>query len=183
MSTIAVLSLPGCLSSLASRTSTDEPSENTDGTGCNGEVQRLDRDFHFVNSRSDFKISISETPIELGDRVEIDVTNQSDSRAEAGTRFKFDIRSYDGSDWNSVYWKEPHTAWTAEAVHVESGESLSWEFTVDKSGIEAVGEGAPRYYVCDTIDPGRYMFVWWGVLDRESGEADKAIRTEFDVTS
>jgi len=103
-------------------------------------------------------------PLARGDPFRIELTNVSGRLAYVGNQGKYnlEVRTTDG--WTEVRGTDGEAlfGYTDEALGVEPGETLAWEFEMTDSGLVEGGPHADALRVCPDLVAGRYRFVFWG---------------------
>ena len=102
-----------------------------------------------------------------GDRFRIELTNVSGSEAYVGNQGKYNLEIRTEGGWTELRGTDGDATvgYTDEALAVEPGETLEWEFEMTESGLVEGGPHANALRVCPDLVPGRYRFVFWGAAD------------------
>lgn len=85
--------------------------------------------------------------------------------------------------WQSIIRYEGHV--DDVAICHEPGEGYRWEPTLAREGFTRLREDreyevGPDYYVCDSLEPGTYRFLYVGIDVRRA--TDFALGVQFTVT-
>ena len=106
----------------------------------------------------------ADEPLDRGDPFRIELTNVSDRSTYIGNQGKYnlEVRTEDG--WTEIRGADGEGSfeYTDEAIGVEPGETLVWEFEMTESGLVEGGPHADELRVCPDLVAGRYRFVFWG---------------------
>lgn len=109
-----------------------------------------------------------------GDELVVRLRNETDEPALTGNRWKYAVQQLD-DEWLHRLWVPRDHGWTDEAIEHAPGEGFTWAFGLDRTGLS---QGPFRG--CTAVRPGRYRFVYFGVIDAEA-EGDHALVAPFDV--
>ncbi|MFD1569490.1 hypothetical protein [Halorubrum laminariae] len=103
-------------------------------------------------------------PLARGDPFRIELTNVSDRPAHIGNQGKYNLELRTEAGWTEIRGTdgEGPFGYTDEAIGVDPGESLTWEFEMTESGLIEGGPHADVLRVCPDLAAGRYRFVFWG---------------------
>lgn len=102
-----------------------------------------------------------------GTRFRIELTNVSGRTAYVGNQGKYNLEVRTEAGWTELRGTEGDATfgYTDEALGVEPGETLEWEFGMTESGLVENGPHADVLRVCPDLVPGRYRFVFFGAAD------------------
>jgi len=102
-----------------------------------------------------------------GTRFRIELTNVSGRTAYVGNQGKYNLEVRTEAGWTELRGAEGDATfgYTDEALGVEPGEALDWEFEMTESGLVEGGPHADALRVCPDLVPGRYRFVFFGAAD------------------
>jgi len=102
-----------------------------------------------------------------GTRFRIELTNVSGRAAYVGNQGKYNLEIRTEGGWTELRGTEGDATfgYTDEALGVEPGETLTWEFEMTESGLVEGGPHADALRVCPDLVPGRYRFVFFGAAD------------------
>ncbi|GAA0714744.1 hypothetical protein J2744_002254 [Halorubrum trapanicum] len=102
-----------------------------------------------------------------GTRFRIELTNVSGQVAYVGNQGKYNLEIRTEEGWTELRGTEGDATfgYTDEALGVEPGETLEWEFEMTESGLVEGGPHADALRVCPDLVPGRYRFVFFGAAD------------------
>ncbi|MFC6771670.1 hypothetical protein ACFQDD_09105, partial [Halorubrum pallidum] len=103
-------------------------------------------------------------PLSRGDSFRIELTNVSDRPTHVGNQGKYNLELRTEGGWTEIRGTDGEGlfGYTDEALGVDPGETLTWEFEMTESGLTASGPHADDLRVCPDLVPGRYRFVFWG---------------------
>ncbi|WP_049983287.1 hypothetical protein [Halorubrum sp. BV1] len=103
-------------------------------------------------------------PLARGDPFRIELTNVSGRSAYVGNQGKYNLEVRTADGWTEVRGTDGEAlfGYTDEAIGVEPGETLAWEFEMTESGLVEGGPHADALRVCPDLVAGRYRFVFWG---------------------
>jgi hypothetical protein len=107
-----------------------------------------------------------------GGEVTVRLRNETDEERHTRNRRKYAIQHLD-DEWRHVLWTS-EGGWDDEAVAHAPGEGYTWTFSLDRES-----RSRDRYTVCTAVRPGRYRFVYFGVIDA-GDEGDHALVAEFE---
>ncbi|EMA58711.1 hypothetical protein [Halorubrum lipolyticum] len=102
-----------------------------------------------------------------GDRFRIELTNVSGHTTYIGNQGKYNLEIRTEEGWTELRGTEGDATfgYTDEALGVDPGETLDWEFEMTESGLVEGGPHADALRVCPELVPGRYRFVFFGAAD------------------
>ncbi|EMA66384.1 hypothetical protein [Halorubrum kocurii] len=102
-----------------------------------------------------------------GDRFRIELTNVSGRTAYVGNQGKYNLGIRTEEGWTELRGTDGDATfgYTDEAIGVDPGETLDWEFEMTESGLVEGGPHADSLRVCPDLVPGRYRFVFFGAAD------------------
>lgn len=117
---------------------------------------------------------VEETSYELGETVNITLTNVSGKELVTGNSSKHNFQLYTDEGWQDVRGTDPDTpvGYTDEGIIHSTGAGFEWEFELTEDGIVSENQNEEHLTVCPSLQPGRYRFLFW----------DPEIAVEFDVT-
>ena len=102
-----------------------------------------------------------------GTRFRIELTNVSWRVAYVGNQGKYNLEIRTAAGWTELRGTDGDATlgYTDEALAVDPGETLAWEFEMTESGLVEGGPHADGLRVCPGLVPGRYRFVFFGAAD------------------
>lgn len=100
-----------------------------------------------------------------GDTARIRLTNVTDESSHVGNHAKYNIQVYTESGWQDVRVtdEDRYFDYTDEALGHAAGESIEWSLELTESGL-VEGTYHDHAEVCPELQPGRYRFVFWGII-------------------
>lgn len=179
--------LAGCLGSeTPASTPTDTPASTPTSTPtepCQRDLKRIEPWWTVESGPLDgFDLSLSTESVSIGGTLTANLRNVTDEQRTSGTYTKYDIERQTAAGWESIFWKKEYEAWTSEGVFHEPDEGFNWEFTFTQDGLTETGKARPDYFVCSSLEPGTYRFVYWGVSPEGESGTDYALSSQFSVT-
>lgn len=170
--------LGGCLGDDGTATATAD--RTTDEDDCLG-ATRLS--FRYESVEQDFVVRSSTDSVVVGETLSLRLRNVAAVEQTTGSRDKIDVQRETADGWRSVFGRPPEQVWTDEAIPHEPGEGFDWNLSVGDDGFEFAESVRPQYRTCDPVEPGRYRFVFWGVVglgDDEPG-VETAVTRAFRI--
>ena len=108
-------------------------------------------------------------PMEIGrgTAFRIELTNVSGRGTYVGNQGKYNLELRTEAGWTELRGTDGDATfgYTDEAIGVDLGETLTWEFEMTESGLVEGGPHADALRVCPDLVPGRYRFVFFGAAD------------------
>lgn len=97
----------------------------------------------------------------------IELTNVSGRGAYVGNQGKYNLELRTEAGWTEIRGGDEGATfgYTDEAIGVDPGETLTWEFEMTESGLVEDGPHADALRICPDLVPGRYRFVFFGAAD------------------
>lgn len=191
--TVAVSLTAGCLSSSGKTDeTTTEPPETTaeptietlaqrppdGGVDCSDEAMEpidfLARE-SYPEEAEGFELTSSSDTISMGDEITFSLRNVGTERSSIGTIYKYTFQRLENDEWQSIYYT-PNSGWIDRVEAIRPGGGYDWPFTFNQNGLERANPGNADHYVCASLEPGTYRFVYWGI-------GEEAIATKFTVES
>lgn len=131
-----------------------------------------------------FELSLDTRSIALGDTLTAHALNVTDEPQETAVKQQYDIQYQGESGWHSIFGTEmEQPAYNDLAYRHGPGEGFTWELPFTEEGLTGTSENtAATYYVCDTLTPGAYRFVYWGARSEKLENREYAIGRFFTVS-
>ena len=129
-------------------------------------------------------MSLDTRSIALGDTLTAHVLNVTDEPQETGVKKKYDIQYQGESGWHSIFGTKMDQVFYNDLAYRHGlGEGLTWELPFTPDGLTGSSENtAAKYYVCDTLKPGTYRFVYWGITSEKLENRGYGIGRPFTVS-
>ncbi|WP_089816181.1 hypothetical protein [Halomicrobium zhouii] len=122
-------------------------------------------------------MSLDTRSIALGETLVAHVSNVTDEPRETAVKEKYDVQYQAETGWHSIFGTEmEQPLYNDLAYRHEPGEGFTWELRFTK-------EGLAGYHVCDSLDPGTYRFVYWGITAEKLENRGYAIGMPFAVSA
>lgn len=134
-----------------------------------------------VRQSNRFTLSISAQTVTRGEQVTVTLRNVSGERQQTGDRNKFDVQAKTADGWDSVLRRDEESVWDDEAVPHDPDSGFQWTVTVS-DGLTFENRTFPRYETCGGLDPGRYRFVYWGLIGETDDGRERALGVQFRLT-
>lgn len=115
-----------------------------------------------------FRLQLVETPDAVGDRLVVELRNETDSEAVTGNRYRYVVQRKTADGWEAVQRVDEDGSWTDDTAGPHPpGEGFRWEFTFSTDGLTREHDDDADnadYYVCEDLPSGTYRFVYFGLI-------------------
>lgn len=159
---------------------------DTTQVDCGDDVTRVSEVFTVRDGPlAGFELGLSSESVPLGGELKAELTNVSDEERISGNKRKFDIQANTPEGWQSIFWIPETDYWTDEGVSHEPGYGFQWDLTISQAALTNT-QSRPPYFVCSSLDPRTYRFVYWGISSSAEGDSSSngelALGREFTLT-
>lgn len=179
--------LAGCLTTSRSGpkpTPTPTPTSGELGAAtapdCPEGIESIDPDWRVIGPGplDGFELKLKRDTYHVGDELIAKLRNVTEEKRGAGAKSKFDLQYKGESGWHTIlgFPKGDPVPYPAVLVLFPPGEGHSWHLTLSREGLAEGVQPAPDRVACQSIKPGTYRFVFWGI-----GGDDEAVGETFTV--
>jgi hypothetical protein len=74
-----------------------------------------------------------------------------------------DIQYRASEGWQSIFGTDGEPGWPISESRHEPGTAFVWNLEFVQEGFSADSDIHSHYSVCESLKPGKYRFVYWGV--------------------
>lgn len=132
-----------------------------------------------------FYLELERQRIVFGDTLVATMTNVSDEELLTGPRGEIDIQYRGDGGWHSIFGTRGDTIYPDIGSLHNPGEGFQWELEFTRGGLTLEFEYSPSLYVCSSLKPGTYRFIFRGMGRTGDSRADNskpALGAPFSVS-